>query len=68
MRNYNLTLKLAFILAGTKKDFFLFNYENGKIINYKVTNSLQDYYNKNFANFRLTDIIKQQIDTNLIFE
>lgn len=68
MINYNLNLKLAFILAGTKKDFFLFNYEGGKIVNYKVTNSLQDYYNKNFTNFRLTDIIKQQIDTNLIFE
>lgn len=68
MRRYNLTLRLAFILASTKKDFFLFNYENGKIINYKVTNNLKDYYNKNFTNFRLTDIIKQQINSNLIIE
>jgi hypothetical protein len=68
MYKYKLTLLQAVRFAGTNKDFILFNFDNNnKILDYKLTNDL-NRWRKHYNTFRLSDIIKQQVNLNLKIE
>jgi len=61
INTYKISLSLLFKLSNTKKVFFLFNTENKKITNYKLTNDLTRYRLK-YQQFRLIEIIKPNIN------
>lgn len=60
-KKYKINLNLLLKLSNTKKVFLLFNIENQKITNYKLTNDLTRYRLK-YQQFRLTEIIKPNIN------
>ena len=52
-------------ILKSKKRFFLFNLSEGKIISYKFTNELTDRRNNTFNNFRVLNILQNDIKNNL---
>ena len=59
---YKVNLATLLNISRSKKDFFLFNVENNKVVNYKISNDLKSYYNNTFTKFRLIDDLKKEID------
>ena len=56
------SLKDAYRINKSNKDFVVFRLDNtGKIVSYKLTDDLHRHYKPGLNNFRLVDVIKQEI-------
>lgn len=65
MNNIKVSYRLLASIYLTKKDFILYDIDVfGNITGWKFTNNLNRYRNK-FTNFKLVDIIKQDIKITL---
>ena len=63
---YRTSLDIALRIRETNKDFFLFNYDNNKIKDYKLTNNLSRYKN-HYMKWALVENIKSEIRNLEIF-
>lgn len=61
METIYLNIKQAKTIVNSKKTFLVYNIdEQNKVINFRLTDDLKRYYNKDFTNFKLVEILKRK--------
>ena len=56
-----LNIKQAKTIINSKKTFLVYNLDQqNKVINFRLTDDLKRYYNKDFNHFKLVEILKRK--------